>query len=429
MRRGLRTALLTLTCAGCSFTTTPFTTPAPEAVSELEARWEQDRTDLPTALLLAAVHADAGRLEEAYGVLEETEARLPSGDPTLELVLGMTAQELGRAVTADAWLEAFEARGPFGPLADDVALRREALHPRVLLERAEARSDGFEGSGSWPAAESSTVAFLPLSASSDDDVALATALADLAAQDFATLSPDVTEPARVRALLRALGEDSGPFTLGTAGRVGGILGVGAVVYGELDRPSPDRLRMRGTVLRMLRGVVTVGTFELEAAARDARALATRLAVRGRRLTSGPVGAEEVATVGLGSAPDDVALTSFGRGLRLSVGGEHAAAAQAYQEAAAAAPTFEVTTAAAERASAAAVAEATPLTAATVAAARSGELARAVAAVRSQPSSAHQAALGTVGDQGRSVATELFGRDRLIAGTLYDLVFTFPGTGP
>jgi len=428
MRRGLRAALLTLACAGCAFKSAPFTPPAPEALSELEARWERDRSDVPTALLLAAGRADAGRLEEAYAVLEETEARVPSGDPTLELVLGMTAQELGRAVAADGWLEAFQARGPFGPLAEDVALRREALHPRVLLERAEARSEGFEGDGSWPVTESATVAFLPFSASSDADVALAAALAELAAEDFASLSPEVMEPARVRALLRALGEDSGPLTLGAAGRIGGILGVAAVVYGELDRPAPDRLRMQGTVVRMLQGVLTVGTFELEAAPRDARALATRLAIRGRRLTSGPVGAEDVATVGLGSAPDDGALTSFGRGLLLSATGDQVAAAAAYREASAAEPTFEVATAAAERASAAAVAEATPLTAATVAAARSGELARAVAAVRSQPSSAHQAALGRVGDQGRSVATELFGRDRLIAGTLYDLVFTFPEAG-
>lgn len=355
-------ALWLAACAPSGFT--GVVPPDPAHLPLLEAEIPTQGNSIDFLTRLGATYRSAGRLDEARDVLERAVSASGSLYSPARLYLALTYEDLER------WSEAATAYSEYGRLAPVGQLSREASRRIPVMRRAALQEEvrtalTQEAQLAGRPTEAAVLAVFPFTyIGADPDLApLGRALADLLVTDLAqTDRLRVLERARVQLLADeiALGA-SGRVDEATAARSGRLLGAGRIVVGTVADQG-EFLRLEGTVV-----AAETGQGALAAPVSEQDRLAQFFDAQ-KRLVLGlyeGMGVElttaERERVNRRPTQNLQALLAYGRGLEALDGGDFAAAAERFQQAATIDPGFQAAVGAATEASAAAAATSTGTT--------------------------------------------------------------------
>jgi tetratricopeptide (TPR) repeat protein len=331
-------------CAG----TLPRPTTPVAAVPELESRLARDSADDPARAALSAAYRQDGDLERARVLLVPAAARRDAA-PVIPLELGVTYERMER------YPEAIEAYRRYLAVGRDRELRAHVRRRLPLLARmllvAEANAGlAREAELAATPPRPDAVAVLPFDAEGLDPALrpLGSAMAELLATDLGqTRRLRVLERVRIQALFDEirLGE-SGAVDSATAARGGRLLGAGRVVRGDVQG-NEQSVTLQAVVVR-------AGDAGRAAALSERDALRALFDAEKRLALDlyGSMGIEltlaERARVLTRRVDDLQALVEYGLGLEAEDGGDFAAAALHYTQAATLDPGFDEAAERAER---------------------------------------------------------------------------------
>jgi hypothetical protein len=234
---------------------------------------------------------------------------------------------------------------------------------------------------------------------------------------------NVVDGARVRVLLDEMdvaATDLAELSLGV--ELGRRLGAARVVQGTMRRPSVQTAEWDITVTSLDPGTTArVDHFSLTGLVAQVLPMQQRAAVMVRESLEDEFRQDRPGVVYTVSAQ---ALTSLGRGLLAMDRDDPSAARDAFSEAVELDGQFAGARALVARMDTILTAPALNVLAEEVA--RVGELQRAVAGLRTSPSSLHQTTMTRLGRSDRATVSELLGLDAAPGGTLLDLTFVLPG---
>ena len=410
-----------LVMSGCFLASEPFAAPAPAQRPSLEVRIRADSTDADAVVGLSILELNDGRLEPASALLERAYARMPS-DPAIPLLLGRTAERVGRYTEARAVYEAY-VPDRAGPLVDYARTRLDALRPGAL--RGDARVL-LAVTSTDPVLDPNRVVVLPFAHVSSGGVeeASAVAVADLMTGELTGRWRPV-DTQLVRLLVDEAGweaEELADLSIGL--RAGRLLGAGRIVQGRASDVLTDSLAWDVTVLSLEEdGRVGIAHMSLLGAVRNVAGMERRLAMMVRELLDGSVQRDRLGRI---HTEVEAAIPAFGTGLLAWDRGETESARIAFEEAVALDVAFREPAGLAVRMSAVLEDEASELVERLTELARIAELQRSVTALRGGAGSVHQAALARVGARDRPILTDALGFDRVGGSIILELRLVPPG---
>jgi hypothetical protein len=408
-----------LLAQGCFAASAPFVAPQPTDATDLAARARSDPADVQAIASLALLQIAEGRTEEARALLSPAVDALPE-DPALPLLLAIADELEGQPAAARDRYDDYR-RARVGRLAARAEQRRVVVDAGALRQDAQ-RSLGVP-SDSIPG-DRGLVAVLPFARSSNDEAIYAesAAVAALMGWDLSG-GWNVVDGARVRVLLDEMdvaATDLAELSLGV--ELGRRLGAARVVQGTMRRPSVQTAEWDITVTSLDPGTTArVDHFSLTGLVAQVLPMQQRAAVMVRESLEDEFRQDRPGVVYTVSAQ---ALTSLGRGLLAMDRDDPSAARDAFSEAVELDGQFAGARALVARMDTILTAPALNVLAEEVA--RVGELQRAVAGLRTSPSSLHQTTMTRLGRSDRATVSELLGLDAAPGGTLLDLTFVLPG---
>ncbi len=427
----LAVMLALVSCSGCASTGTGMAVPTPAEIPALEAHVARDPGDVEAGLRLASGYRDAGRIDEARGLVATLTEFAPD-DPGLAVMQGLLAEDAGEYDAAVGFYQSFLDSGAGGSLRTEVERRLEAA--RVEALRADVRDAlSREESLAQTAPDPATVGIFPFVFEGADPQyePLALVLPELLTTDLGiTGRLTVIERTKIQTLLDELqlGE-SGRVEEATAARGGRLLGSGHIVQGRFRMREATRVDVDASVVTVgPPGQEFIDPLEAEDEIERFFELEKRLAFGiydelGVQLTPA-----ERELVNERQTESIEALLAFGRGLAAADAGDFGQARQHYADAAALDPSFALARTRLNRATMLSIPPPALRMAGQIArqAHRIGSRQAAVRLLTNAPASMRQRVLASLGGQKRAVLAELLGQDRVGQAILLELVFRGPG---
>lgn len=408
--------LLSVTASiACSVGTPPFRAPAPEELPRLESELRTDSTNVDAVTAVAAGYAAEGQLEAARDLLERTLEELPS-ESTLGVMLGLIEQELGLDESASRHFEAYLARFS-GAFAADIRAHRDAILGSAMRAEGARLVTTLPTTGALEP-DPDQVVVIPFD-HPEEDAALATGLTWLLRRAFEREGLHVTEDPRLQGVLSALGlEQAVAPELATTAELMRTLGAAHAIQGRASVDETGQLSWDVMVVTFGRdGRLTASSIPAEGALEDVPALAARVAAIAAAVTQGAAALAQIEEERVEVRPPGRvdALMAFARGLQAVDQEAWSAARAEFELATELDSSFEEAGSWVRRAQAVLRVESEPLLARLEAAARIGELRRAVLAVRTSIGSSQQNALARLGSRERTGVIEVLGLDRIGGG--------------
>jgi tetratricopeptide (TPR) repeat protein len=334
--------LTAATLAGCAAaSSSPRGMPALD-VPTLEARVAADSGDAQAAVMLGAAYREAGRLDDARGVLERVRRRAPQNEDAV-LFLGLVYEEQNELDRARELYQRYIAQGVSRRMRDELRGRLALLEQRVREAEVQA-AVAQEARLATTAPEPNTVAVFPFLFGGGDESLrpLERALAEFMVTDLSqTGRLRVLERVRVQQMLDEVAlSESGRVDSATAVRGGRLLRAASVVQGRFAG-TEQALNLEARVARVTAsgsrasGQAVERRGDMDALFQMQKALAVGVYQRlGVQLS--PTERERVMRI---PTTNLHAVLAFGRGLQAADAGQWAQAAEHFLEAARLDPGF------------------------------------------------------------------------------------------
>jgi tetratricopeptide (TPR) repeat protein len=229
----LTAATLGSGCAGAFSAPEP---PTPDQIPALEIRHAERPADADVATRLAAAYREAGRVEEAVGLLESTLASNPDHEAAV-YYLGLAYEEVGADSSALALYRRYLELDGDADLRNELE-RRVGLIRRAALRESVLASLAREAELAATPPRPRTIAVFPFPyLGADPGIrSLGRALAQMLVTDLSqTDRLDVLERLQVQYLAEEISlAEQGRVDPATAARGGRVLGAERVVQGQID---------------------------------------------------------------------------------------------------------------------------------------------------------------------------------------------------